>query len=135
MRYVMVDLSTNLVVNWIDDTDDITQFSPGENCIFVQTDVGVLGDLYIDGVFSKPPPPILTAEEILSINKARQRNWTYVPASVLFPLFLAVDLDSESNDPWIKKAIEWQSWMQEMMELDLTIQDVPIPNPPSEVWG
>ena len=59
IHYAVVDNTTGIVQNviWWDGESDYT---PPQNCMAIQTNVGGVGWLYANGVFTAPSPPALT---------------------------------------------------------------------------
>ena len=72
-NYAVINLSSAIVENmavW----DGVTEWSPGEGCIAVETDIAQIGWAYVNGEFMAPPaqevPPPKPAE-VLAIQSAK----------------------------------------------------------------
>lgn len=119
MRYALINMATTLVENVIelDPEGDLTQLDGYE---VVASDSANIGDTYGNGVFTPPPPPVLTPEQILAANTQMQVNLMYVSPQAISALFMAVDLGS-GNDSETTKARAWQTFYKDLKAVDLTV--------------
>lgn len=75
LAWAVINLTTNIVENTIvwDGEGDLGY---GENYYFIQTNLAKIGDTYIGGEFTTPPPPPLTPEQILAAQSAKLQGLT-----------------------------------------------------------
>ncbi|MEJ6817679.1 tail fiber assembly protein [Pseudomonas sp. LF-5] len=119
MRYALINMATTLVENVIelDPEGDLTQ---PDGYAVVASDSANIGDTYGNDVFTPPPLPVLTPEQILAANTQMQVNLMYVSPQAISALFMAVDLGS-GTDPATVKARAWQAYYNNLQAVDLTV--------------
>lgn len=127
-NYALIDLSTGIVVNSI-ALNEPTTWTPPDGFIVVQTDVAGIGWSYADGVFSPPPPPVLTPEEIVSANLSQQVALMMQASQSMTPVFMALQLDATDAATLAAKA--WSVYYQALQAVDLTVESPAWPVAPS----
>jgi len=78
--YCVIDLQTNLVINTI-AWDGISDWTPPDGCIAVESSVAGKGWSYIDGEFHPPPVAAPTPEEILISQSFKLQSLTQLANS------------------------------------------------------
>lgn len=130
-RYATIELATEMVTGlclW----DGLTQWSPGDGFIAVQSDVAQVGWAFVDGAFVAPvlpPPPPLTAEEILQRNTFQRDYFLDVATRAINPLQDAVDLEDATTAEvaLLKKLKQYRSAVN---RIDLTLKAPSWPDQP-----
>lgn len=123
MRYAMIDVTTNVVINVFDLADGET-WTPPDGFETVASDTANIGDIYADGAFAPPPPPpppVLTPAELLAANTATQKTLMYVTNDAIAALFMAIDLASATGAE-ADTARAWQVYFKDVMAVDLTLE-------------
>lgn len=133
MDSVYAVIESGVVANVIVWDGNTENWQPPEGCIAVLIPEGVragIGYSYDGDSFIEPPPPALTPAEILAANTAIRDTCLANAALAIAPLQDAVDLDlaTESESAKLKK---WKLYRVEVNRVDLSIQSVAWPSPPS----
>jgi len=118
-NYALIDTSTGMVINTI-ILNDPADWAPPEGYIVVQTDIASIGWSYADGVFSPPPPPVLTPEEILAINQNEQTNRLSAAAQGMAPVVAMITI-GDATDAETLAAKAWQAYYRALKLVDVTV--------------
>lgn len=119
MRYALINISTSLVENVIelDPDGDLTQ---PEGYEVVASDTASIGDTYADGVFTPPPPPVLTPDQIVAANTLQQTNLMSIPSRALMALLMSADMGNRTDAAAVKIR-DWQAYFTDLQAVDLTV--------------
>ncbi|WP_449106226.1 tail fiber assembly protein [Pseudomonas mohnii] len=123
-NYALIDISSGIVVNSIVLNDPADWTSP-TGFIVVQTGVGGIGWCYEDGIFSPPPIPPLTQEEIIYRNTNDQADRLNQASKVMTPILVSLQLGDATDDETVG-ARKWQAYYRALKVVDLSV--------PSPVW-
>lgn len=127
-RYAVI--ADGIVVNvalW----DGVTEWTPGDNLLVVQSDTAQIGWSYVDGEFVAPPPvvtPPPTPAEILANNAAVRDQLLAKATRAIAPLQDAVDLE-DATETEIALLKKWKQYRVAVNRVDLTLA---VPSWPAE---
>jgi hypothetical protein len=128
-NYAIVDSATG-IVEGVAVWDGITEWSPGEGYIAVESDVASHGWKYSDGIFTCPLETPPTEEEILTVNTATQTSLLAYASQVMTPLLLFLQLGNATNDETTLAEL-WQDYYRAVQAVDLTVNNQTWPAQPS----
>lgn len=129
MRYAMINISTGIVENVI-EVDSDSDYTPPDGYEIELSDTANIGDTYADGVFTPPPPPVPTPEQVLAANTLQQASLMYMQPQALTALYLSIDFGS-GNDVETVKARAWQTFFRDVQAVDLSAASPAWPSYPA----
>lgn len=127
--YAVVNQSTGIVENIV-DWDGVTEWSPGEGFIAVETEIAQIGWTYANDVLSAPPVPAPSAAEILAVNTSTQATLLATASQAMTPLLLSLQLGNATTDE-TAQAKAWQTYYRAVQAIDLTAQSPTWPTQPA----
>lgn len=127
--YALIEISTGMVVNTI-VLDESSSWTDPDGYITIQTDVASTGWSYVDGVFSPPPIPPLTPDEIFAANQMRQSSLLAQASQPMTAILIALQLDA--TDSVTVSARAWRNYYQALQAVDLTVEDPAWPSAPDQ---
>lgn len=127
-NYAMIDISLGAVVNTI-VLDEDSDWTPPEGFIVVRNDVASIGWSYADGVFSPPPIPPLTPQEIFATNQNEQISRLSAAAQSMAPVVAMITI-GDATDAETLAAKAWQAYYRALKLVDLSAASPEWPTSP-----
>ena len=127
-NYAIVDSATGIVES-VAVWDGVTEWSPGEGYIAVESDVAVHGWSYSNGSFTSPPVTLTTAAEVLSTNTATQTALLAYASQAMTPLLLSLQLGN-ATDAETVSAKAWQTYYRATQSVELNAANPAWPTVP-----
>lgn len=127
-NYAVINIETGLVENTV-VLDGVSEWTPPDGTIVVQSDIASIGWSYADGVFSPPPDIPRTAEEILERNRYQQLMLIEQASRAMTPVLLSLQLgDATEDETLVAKA--WQTYYRNLNLVDVTVNNPSWPQAP-----
>ena len=127
-NYAVVNAATGIVENIV-VWDGAEEWAPDDGRLVVLGAEAIIGGSYLDGVFSPPPPPVESPEDILAKNSRYQAYVLASTSQAMTPFLLSLQLENATEDE-IAKARDLQDYYRQVQLVDLSLANPEWPASP-----